>query len=351
MSEGFFPWLRTRLFGQRTAKLKEEMRGAHWLSYLLVLTQSAAAVLVLGHSELPLLFEGDWTIRAIVVLAVSVLVATVYAADMCLLATLRRIPVLARNRAGFALWEHVLYVLFVLLVEGSTYGIVMSVLDANPQALLSPAPLIPNDGMLFAAQIGLRAVLVCWTTLQLFLVRGKLPPQLTTLLGRGKEIVGGHVEQQLSGLDMSGASLAAAFRLYAAMNKAPRRARRWLNGWLVRLEAHQEAEEERQTGLVVDALHSFERAQRDEAAGPDTTRHDVVPAAGEKKPRKERPAVLKLAMEPRRRRTSQASIEQRIRRALAANPDAGKRKLARLASVSESTALRWKKLIQSEQAA
>jgi hypothetical protein len=278
--QGFFPRLWTKLFGPKTVRLTEDLRAAHWLSYLLVLTQSAAAVLVLGHSELPLLFgSSGWVIQAIVALAVFVLAATVYAADMCLLQTLKRIPVLARNRSGFALWEHVLYVLFVLLVEGSTYAVVMATLDQNPQALLSPAPLFPNDGWLFAAQIGLRAVLVCWTTLQLYIVRRKLPPQLTTLLGKGKEIVGGHVERQLGNLDMSGGNLAAAFNLYAAMSRAPRRARRWWNSWLVRLEEHHEREEERQTGLVVEALQSFEIARDGVVRSPLAARADDARSA------------------------------------------------------------------------
>jgi hypothetical protein len=136
MIDGFFPRLREKLFGSRTAKLREELSATSWLSYLLVLTQSAAVVLVLGHSEIPLLLTGDMVMRAVVALTVFVLVATVYAADMALLMSLKRIPVLARNRSGLAVTEHVAFVLFVLGIEASTYAVVLAVLDSNPSALL-----------------------------------------------------------------------------------------------------------------------------------------------------------------------------------------------------------------------
>jgi len=351
--QGFFPRLWTRLFGAKTVRLTEELRAAHWLSYLLVLTQSAAAVLVLGHSELPLLFgSSGWVIQAIVALAVFVLAATVYAADMCLLATLKRISVLARNRSSAALWEHVLYVLFVLLVEGSTYAVVMATLDQNPQALLSPAPLFPNDGWLFAAQIGLRAVLVCWTTLQLYIVRRKLPPQLTTLLGKGKEIVGGHVEQQLSALDMSGANLAAAFQLYAAMSRAPRRASRWWNGWLVRLEDHHEREEERQTGLVVEALQSFDTARttddaRSTSGISQTTQLALPPAAvpnkgGEKKPRQKQEPMIRL-VDPDKPVRKGRSPKERVYNVLNRTPEASIAEIAKRGKCAPSTAVKHRR--------
>jgi hypothetical protein len=62
----------------------------------LVVTQSIAVVLVLGHAQIPLLFTGDWVVRDIVAAALFVLVASVYATDQAFLATVRRIR---RSRA------------------------------------------------------------------------------------------------------------------------------------------------------------------------------------------------------------------------------------------------------------
>jgi hypothetical protein len=258
---GLLPRLRAALFGARTERLQESLHSTHWLSYLLVLTQSIAVVLVLGHAQIPLLFSGSWVVRGIVAAALFVLVASVYAADLAFLATVRRIPTLARNRQTSAHVEHLLYAAFVMLIEGSTYGVVVATLDRDPQALLSPAPLVAANGPLFYALVVGRVVLLCWSTVQLFIVAGKLPPQLTTLMTTGREIVGAHVEKQLAALDLSATTLAGAFRVYAAMSKPPRRVRTWLNGWLVKRDSHREAEEERQAQLVLDALHELDGAR------------------------------------------------------------------------------------------
>jgi hypothetical protein len=258
---GLLPRLGAALFGERTARLQESLHSTHWLSYLLVVTQSIAVVLVLGHAQIPLLFTADWVVRGIVAAALFVLVASVYAADLAFLATVRRIPTLSRNRQTTAHLEHLLYAAFVMLIEGSTYGVVVATLDRDPQALLSPAPLVAANGPLFYALVVGRVVLLCWSTVQLFIVAGKLPPQLTTLMTTGREIVGAHVERQLAALDLSATTLAGAFRVYAAMSKPPRRVRTWLNGWLVKRDSHREAEEERQAQLVLDALHELEGAR------------------------------------------------------------------------------------------
>jgi hypothetical protein len=104
-------------------------------------------------------------------------------------------------------------------------------------------------------------VLLCWSTVQLFIVAGKLPLQLPTLMTTGREIIGAHVEKQLAALDLSATTLAGALRVYAAMSKPPRRVRTWLNGWLVKRDAQREQEEERQAQLVLDSLHELEGAR------------------------------------------------------------------------------------------
>jgi hypothetical protein len=275
-ARGILPRLRAALFGERTARLTETLHNTSWLSYLLVLTQSIAVVLVLGHAQIPLLFSADWITRGIVAAALFVLVASVYAADLCFLATIRRIPVLARNRQTTAHLEHLLYAGFVMLIEGSTYGVVVSTLDTNPHALLSPTPLVPQHGPIFLALVVGRVVLLCWTTVQLFVCSSKLPPQLTTLMGTGREIVGAHVEHKLAALDLEHMSLAAAFQVFAAMSKPARRVKTWLNGWLVKRDKHREDEEERQAGLVLEALGALERAQAGEPSTHDADERETV---------------------------------------------------------------------------
>jgi hypothetical protein len=84
-SVGLVPRLLAAVFGERARRLTERATRAHWLSYLLVLSQSIAVVLVLGHAELPLLLGGSWAIRAMASMGVFVLVATVFASDLALL--------------------------------------------------------------------------------------------------------------------------------------------------------------------------------------------------------------------------------------------------------------------------
>ncbi len=253
----FRQWM-VYLFGERTQRLRESTTGAHVLSYLLVTVQSAAVVLALGHQQLQLLLSGDPAITLIAGLAVFLLVASVVAADLCLLATLQRLPVLARNRSNWALLAHLAYLAFVLLVEGSTLALVLSVLDTEPHALISSAPIIPATGWLFAAMIAARAVLTTWTAVQLWIVRGKLPPQWSTLLLEARELLGGKAQSAMSSLNLEGASLSALFKSYASMSRPPSRIARWWNRGLIAREQAALTEEDRQRELVVEALSAFD---------------------------------------------------------------------------------------------
>lgn len=255
---GFFPWLRALFFGEQAARLREQASRTHWLSYLLIIAQSVAVVLVFGHAEVGLLLSANTAVSIISALALNLLVITVTAADLALLETLTRIPALARNRQHSMLREHIAYVLFVLAVEGSTYGVVLYTLDSDPQALVRSAPLIPTAGLIFLALVVMRVLLICWSAVQLIIVRGKLPVLLSTLTSTGKEIVGAHVERQLASLDIGDVALPDTFAVYAAMAKPPRPIRGFFNGWLVRRALEQEAEEERQAGNVLTALASLD---------------------------------------------------------------------------------------------
>ncbi|HEX6819546.1 MAG TPA: hypothetical protein VF120_14305 [Ktedonobacterales bacterium] len=262
-TSGIFPRLWARLFGSDAARLRERIARAHWLSYVLIIAQSATVLLVFGHSEIPLLAAARAAlgVRLIAALGIFVLVASVFAADMAMLSTLKRIPALARNRQRWQLREHVAYVLFVLATEAVTLAVVLAALDAAPGELISPQPLIVPGSALFQAAIALRVLLVSWSAVQLVIVRGRLPVLLSTLTATGREIVGAHVEGKLAALDIEGISLPAAFRTYAAMSKPPRRVPTWWNGWLVRRDAAAEAEEARQVASVVDALDELEARQ------------------------------------------------------------------------------------------
>jgi hypothetical protein len=254
----------TRLFGAKAARLSERLAPSHWLSYVLILSQSAAVLLVFGHQELPLLSDPSWAIRIIAGMGLFILLATVLAADMAMLRTLQRMPALARNRQRWAWREHALYVAFVLVTEGVTLFVVLSTLDADPAALVSARPLIAPTSAAFGLAIFLRVALVSWTAVQLVVIRSRLPVLLSTLTATGRELVGAHVERKLATLNLDSIHLPAAFRVYATMSRPPRSIPTWLNGWRIRRELAAEAEEARQVEAVVSALEDLELRQRDE---------------------------------------------------------------------------------------
>ncbi len=258
--QGIFQRAGVALFGERTQRLRETTTGAHALSYLLVVVQSAAVILALGHAQLQQLLSGDPAIVLIASLALFLLVSSVVAADLCLLATLQRLPILARNRQTWALIEHLAYLAFVLVVEGSTLALVLATLDTDPHALISSAPIIPATGGLFGAMIAARAALTSWTAVQLWIVRGKLPPQWSTLLLEARELLGGKAQSAMSSLNLDGASLSALFNSYASMSRPPSRVARWWNRGLIAREAAALAEEDRQRLAVVQALSAFDAA-------------------------------------------------------------------------------------------
>jgi hypothetical protein len=252
--QGIFQRWRVALFGPPTKRLQERSGANHLLSYLLVGVQSSATVLALGHHLIQLLYSSDRAIQSIALMALGLLVASVIAADMCLLSTLRRVSALSRNRQGWALAEHLAYMLFVLAVEGGTLGIVLKVLDTDPAALVSDAPIIPADGLAFYALIGARVLLTVWTSVQLFIVRGKLPPQWSTLLLEARELLGGKASASMAALDLDGASLSTLFDAYSQVSRPPALIpTRWNRSAIRRI-----VEEDRQREAVVRALSDFE---------------------------------------------------------------------------------------------
>src|SRR5260221_7671378 len=367
--QGIFQRAGIALFGERTQRLRETTTGAHALSYLLVTVQSAAVVLALGHQQLQLLLSGDPTIVLIASLALFLLVSSVVAADLCLLATLQRLPVLSRNRSTWSLIEHLAYLAFVLLVEGSTLALVLATLDTDPHALISSAPIIPATGWLFGAMIGARAALTGWTAAQLWIVRGKLPPQWSTLLLEARELLGGKAQSAMSSLNLDGASLSALFHSYAQMSRPPVRVGRWWNRGLLAREAAALAEEDRQREAVVRALSAFDTQGTPLSNGahprPPTgggTPLESKPAADDAPASKPtRPQVLRLTpgTPPKRRqvaaRTGVRTPPMRTDVAEAAARAAWVRgmsvtDLQKAAGIPRTTASRWRAIIMAEEA-
>ena len=117
---GLLGQVRTRFFGRPVHRLLEEEEHVPFLARILTVAQSLAVVLVLGHSEVPLLFGSALTVRILVGMALSVLIVTVVAADYCLIKTMQRVPVLARRNQWVSVGAYLAYALFVGLVEIST---------------------------------------------------------------------------------------------------------------------------------------------------------------------------------------------------------------------------------------
>lgn len=263
---GIFKRLRSVFLGDEAARLEEREQGAPLISYLLFIVQSSAVVLVFAHAELPLLFTGTLGVRLIAATAIFVLVATVIAADATVVKTVRRMPILARNRASILLAEHLAYVLLVLGVEGTTIGVVFATLDQHPDLLLSSAPLIPTTGVLFLAQVALRAAIIVATVVQVLIVSQKLPASWQTVLSPAKEMVGGYAAELLGKLNLASDSIADVVSAYASMTKPPAPRRTWYNGWLVRrYEEAEKAEDARQT-VIVEQLRELTRNRSQEAA-------------------------------------------------------------------------------------
>jgi hypothetical protein len=223
-----------RLFGRRAAQLTEAERPRSFLAYVLMGTQGAALVLVFGHTEIHWLEAGNPVMFGIVGLSLFVLVATAIAAQNCAIACMRRVGILMRNGAYGAAFEHVAYIVFVLLVEILTYGIAIYVLETNPQALLSDTPIIPFGVTGMIATIALRAAYIGWTEVQLQIVSAPLPPQWETFLERGKAMIGGHGQAILESMHLSSTDLAAVARAFAEMSKPAVKRKTWWNGWLLK---------------------------------------------------------------------------------------------------------------------
>ncbi|MGO8951017.1 MAG: hypothetical protein ACLQUY_25860 [Ktedonobacterales bacterium] len=267
--EGLLRNLRSRFFGRPAHRLMEETEHVPFLARILTVAQSLAVVLVLGHSEVPLLLGASLAVRVLVGMALGVLIVTVVAADYCLIKTMQRVPVLARRNQWASVTAYMAYALFVGLVEISTYAVVLYILDRDPQALLQPTPLLPTAGLIFIAQVVLRAALIFWTMVQLFLTARKLPVQPNTLTDHSAELLGGKALELISELNTEHADLPMIFQAYAASVETTVRGTGGLLGWgLFRKRADAAASARRQqwTDLIA-TLRQFSTTRRDDPEG------------------------------------------------------------------------------------
>jgi hypothetical protein len=183
-------------------------------------------------------------------------------------------------------------------VEISTYAVVLSILDRDPGALLQPSPLLPTAGFIFIAQVVLRAALIFWTMVQLFLTARKLPVQPNTLTDHSAELLGGKALQLIKDLDTDHADLPMIFQAYAAsVETAARGTGGLLGGWgpfRKRADAVTSSRRERWVDLIA-TLGQFSTVKQEQRGSLP------APAAGE----------LPVAANKRVERQIQSALERR----------------------------------------
>ena len=239
-------------------RLRESEGRTSWLSYLLMLVQSLTLVLIGGSVELRTLLSGaPLPEKALMTLSLAVLVLGTYAADMCAQRTMGRISVLWRNRRGWVATEHTLYVAFVVGVEMATYAVALYVIETNPQALLAGASILPTTALVIGVMVGVRALIIAWTYVQLKVIADPLPANDLTLMRQIVEKTGGHADAQLDGLQLQARDLPTVLNAIAEMSKPPRRIPHWYNGWLRRRDAEAEAEQDALRARQIAALQSL----------------------------------------------------------------------------------------------
>jgi hypothetical protein len=197
--------------------------------------------------------------------------------------------VLARRNQWILVGAYVAYALFVGLVEISTYAVVLSILDRDPGALLRASPLLPTAGLIFIAQVVLRAALIFWTMVQLFLTARKLPVQPNTLTDHSAELLGGKALQLIKELDTDHADLPMIFQAYAAsVETAARGSFGLLGGWgpfRKRADALTSARRERWADLIA-TLRQFSSVRHESFGYGSAPEHEqlvseLAPATGD----------------------------------------------------------------------
>ena len=247
-------------------RLRESEGRTSWLSYLLMIVQSLTLVLIGGSVELrTLLSAAPLPEKALVTVSLAILVLGAYAADMATKRTMGRIGVLWRNRRSLLVAEHILYVAFVYGVEMATYAIALYVIETNPQALLSGASILPTTWLVVGVMVGVRALIIGWTSVQLNIIAEPLPANELTLMRRIVEKAGGHADAQLDALQLRARDLPTVVNAIGEMSKPPRRAPTWWNGWLRARDEQMEREQDALRQRQVAAISALSRDEVSEA--------------------------------------------------------------------------------------
>jgi len=255
-----FAWLAQR-FGARATKLEEREKHAPPLAYLLTGAVSLASILVFAHNDIPVLFSPDIAAQAIALVQVAVIVTAVIVGDMCVVRSYYRLEVLSLRGATGMLIEHIAYMLFVMTVNISTY---FTVSQANIHALLTGAPIIP-DQFLTVEEVA-RALVVGWTAMQLLITSDKLLVQWSTIMRETAELMGGKAIDWLKSLNIDLGDPVAIFTAYGAVVDSMARPRRRKKAQ--ERQAQVIADAASQRTQVITALQAFGQ-ERLEAARTD----------------------------------------------------------------------------------
>lgn len=257
--------LTTWLFGKKPERLKESEGHSSWIAYLIIIVQSAAMLLVAGRMEVQyVLGDQPLALKVISVMLLTLLLFTVWAADITALKSFLRIWPLLRNRQDSMAVMHVVYVAFVFAVEALTLGIVIYTADSNPQAFISNEPLIDPRTWVFLVLVLGRVLIATWTALQAQIVRQKIEPGMPALLTPVKETLGGKAAQAIAALEIAEDDIPALLEAYAHATRPMPRKRTWLNGWLIRREEEMQEKEDRHRDNLRDALAKVTRNRIDE---------------------------------------------------------------------------------------
>jgi hypothetical protein len=256
------------LLGNRTRELEEEVHRASPLVYVLTLVQSAAVVLVLGHTELLQLFSSgtNFAVKVAVAALLGTVVLTVVAADLTVVRCMNRIGALKRTRSPL-LFEHYAYIAFLFGIEITTLTLLFTAMDRSPASLISTtgASIIPTSGVFFGIQTVARAVLLGWTSIQLNIVNQPLPRGPDTLDRKMMGMLGGQAVAQLDLYQFGDADLADIVNAYAKVAQLPPRQAHWWNRGAVERENTQRDEQIHHTTEVVAALKNLAHNREEES--------------------------------------------------------------------------------------
>lgn len=257
-------WIR----GERVKELEERTHHLPPIAYLLLLVTSLSVVLVFGHSELvQMLAPGSLSAKLPPAILLLVLVVSVVAADVTSISSMGRVQVLARNRS-WMLYEHLLYIAFVMAVEIGAFGALLIASTHDPNAIFSSEASIIPAGIFSTIIVWGRAALLGLTFIQLFITSQKLPAGINTLERESMGLLGGLALTQLQNTHFAPHDLGTLYKAVAKTDRRPPRRRTWWNGWLCDMEEKRDADQIKRANDIAATL--------DELAGSSTAELEAL---------------------------------------------------------------------------